>query len=30
LIILIHSIKRTSYEAPHYILFSHLPPLPPS
>jgi len=23
-------VKRASYEAPHYAVFSSLPPLPPS
>jgi len=23
-------VKRTSYEAPHYVVFSSLPPLPPT
>jgi hypothetical protein len=25
-----HLVKRTSYEALHYVVFSSLPPLPPS
>jgi len=30
LIALLYMVKRTSYEVPHYAVFSILPPLPPS